>query len=334
MSITTILTDPAKGGTFLTWTVHFLAGHTEYYHASTQKWDHVVSDPLTGINSHRFEPNQPHCYQDLSEYLERLLACEPKDFHTIYFHNFAEFPYSAAFAETKKAVDQILVHTNKIIVLTNQESNLLYEKSYRSRMFAQKSWFDPAVLKVGDKEQFDNFIQYFFADSYQTWQQLDLTDTWDLREFLALNYTPDTVSIAPLIDLKVEHYSLDCIEWFTTADSFILDLCNYLEIIPDPSRLAHWSEIYQSWRANHYQRLNFLWSHDKIINYIVTGKYMDLQRFDLDIYQEAIIQHALIYHHNLNLKTFKLEKFKNTQQLHHLLEPNIHNLLDRKNTLN
>lgn len=325
MSITTILTDPAKGGTFLTWTVHFLAGHTEYYHAATQKWNHVVSDPLTGINSHNFKPNQPHCYQDLSEYLERLLACDTNDFHTIYFHNFAEFPYSDTFSETKKAVDHILAHTKKIIVLTNQESNLLYEKSYRSRMSAQKSWFDPAVLKVGDKEQFDDFIQYFFADSYQTWQQLDLTAIWDLREFLALNYTPCTVSIAPLVDLKLEHYNLDCMEWFTTADSFILDLCNYLDIVPNPDRLAHWKEIYQTWRTNHYQRLNFLWSYDKIVNYIVSGKYMDLQRFDLDIYQEAIIQHALIYQHNLNLKTFELEKFKNTLQLHNLLERNIHN---------
>jgi hypothetical protein len=233
-----------------------------------------------------------------------------------------------------KAVDKILSHTKKIIVLTNQKSNSLYEKSYRSRMHSQKSWFDPTVFKIGDKEQFDNFIQYFFADSYQLWQQLGLTEIWDLREFLALNYTPHTSSIAPLIDLGTEHYNLDCVEWFSTADSFILDLCNYLEIIPSPARLDHWYKTYQSWRKHHYQRLNFLWSHDKIVDYIVTGKYMDLQRFDLDIYQEATIQHALIHKHNLNLKTFKLEKFKNTQQLHDLLEPNIHDLQKNQSTLN
>ena len=53
---------------------------------------------------------------------------------------------------------------------------------------------------------------------------------------------------------------------------------------------------------------------------------MDLTRFDLDVIQEAFIQRELIYKHNLNLKTFQLEKFINTQQLHNLLEPNIHPL--------
>ena len=53
---------------------------------------------------------------------------------------------------------------------------------------------------------------------------------------------------------------------------------------------------------------------------------MDLTRLKLDIIQEAFIQHELIYKHNLNLKTWQLEKFTNTQQLHNLLETNTHPL--------
>ena len=54
---------------------------------------------------------------------------------------------------------------------------------------------------------------------------------------------------------------------------------------------------------------------------------MDLERFNLDIFQEAAIQRELLYKHNLNLKIWQLEKFKNTKQLHNLLEPNIHHEL-------
>ena len=53
---------------------------------------------------------------------------------------------------------------------------------------------------------------------------------------------------------------------------------------------------------------------------------MDLESFELDIMQEAAIQRELIYKYNLNFKTWQLEKFQSTRQLHALLEPNIHSL--------
>ena len=45
----------------------------------------------------------------------------------------------------------------------------------------------------------------------------------------------------------------------------------------------------------------------------------------MDLWQEAIVQHILIYKYNLNLKNWQLKKFPdNTQDLHKLLETNIH----------
>jgi hypothetical protein len=49
---------------------------------------------------------------------------------------------------------------------------------------------------------------------------------------------------------------------------------------------------------------------------------MDLNRFNLDIVQEAAIQHILLYKHSLSIKTWQLEKFNNTKQINALLEPN------------
>ena len=63
---------------------------------------------------------------------------------------------------------------------------------------------------------------------------------------------------------------------------------------------------------------------DDTMKCIVNGWYKELPELTFD--QEVIIQHALIYKHNLNLKTWQLSKFTNTKQLYQLLEPNIHDL--------
>jgi hypothetical protein len=55
---------------------------------------------------------------------------------------------------------------------------------------------------------------------------------------------------------------------------------------------------------------------------------MDLTRFNLDLMQEACIQHHLIYNYNLNFKTWQLEKFSDTKQLHSLLELNTHQITE------
>ena len=87
-----------------------------------------------------------------------------------------------------------------------------------------------------------------------------------------------------------------------------------------------WLLIYNQWKNVHKQKLMFVWYFDTIINNILQGIDFDLIRFNLDITQEATIQHFLIYKHNLNFKTWQLIKFTNTRQLHELLEPNIHPL--------
>jgi hypothetical protein len=94
----------------------------------------------------------------------------------------------------------------------------------------------------------------------------------------------------------------------------------------DEDRYQKWLPIYNIWKRNHTTGLRFSWYFESIINNILQGIDFDLVRFDLDIQQEAAIQHVLIYKHNLNLKTWQLTKFTNTKQLHQLLEPNTHDL--------
>jgi len=324
-TIVAVLTDPGKGGNFLTWSLHYLAGHTHYFNTNTNNWNKLTNNPLTDVNAHNFQANQINEYKNLNSVLTKLLKCKTDDFHTIYMHNLKESVYSNEFLDTKKSVTDILLVTDKIVVLSNQSKNSLYEKSFHTRS-ARHSFVDSTIQKISSQDQLEDFVNYFFNDSINKWKELNLTNIWDQREFLALNLRHNTVSIAPSIDLSINHYSIDCMELFNLGDKLMQDLFDYLKITIDNKRIASWNTIYSNWRKIHYNRLNFLWCFDKIIDYILNNYYMDLSRFNLDIIQEAFIQHELIYKHNLNLKTFQLEKFTDTQQLHSLLEPNIHPL--------
>jgi hypothetical protein len=329
MSILAIIADPGKGGTFLAWSLHFLAGHEKHFFAKDNVWMNLADDPITEKNAHGFKSNQVTSSKEFESYTNNLLNCNTADFHTIYFHQFNERPYTVNnnFEETKKALSKVEKICKKKIILTNQRKNSLYETSTRYRIL-HWSLRDPNIQNSSAEEQFEDFIEFFFKDDIEHWKKLNLTDIWDQREFLALNYrhgyTASTMS--SLIDLSTEHYSVDCMEWFNTAESFMENLFEYLEVPMCLDRFEQWKNVYHAWRTLHFQRLNFLWCFDKIIDHILTGKYMDLTRFDLDLLQESVIQHELIYNHNLNLKTWQLEKFVNTQQLHNLLEPNTHPL--------
>ena len=150
MSIVAILTDPAKGGTFLTWSLHFLAGHTQYFSVKKNIWTDLVDNPLTDKNAHGFTPNQPLSYTEFQSYTDKLLNCQTPNFHTVYFHNFLEYPYSADYLETKKAIDEIVTISDKKIVLTNQLKNSLYEISFYNRS-SSNSFKDPSIQNLSDQ---------------------------------------------------------------------------------------------------------------------------------------------------------------------------------------
>lgn len=324
-----VLTDPGVGGTFLTWSLHYLAGHKKYYHAKSNNWIDLPVNPLTNKNAHGFRPNQPTSADTFDLIHSALLNQITDDFHTIYFHN---FPGSAVSLDTILRDVISNLKRDRSIVLYNK--HCLFNRSYKMRTSAVGSYYDPLKKCTTDREALDDFISYFFKDSLETWKRLSLSDIWDEREFLALNLAVDeTITILPNIDLSRENYMLDTMELYNTFDITVDHLFDYLGITIDKDRRAAWVPIYNQWRKMHYSRMLFVWYFDVIVDNIIKGNDMDLTRFDLDIVQEATIQHELIYKHNLNLKNWQLEKFTNTKKLHQLLEPNTHDLSKSKNQI-
>jgi len=317
-----ILTDPAVGGTFLSWTIHYLAGHTRYFLLEKNQWTAITNTPIQHHTAHNFIPNQPN----------RIADCDPSEFlnfaatltnvncdhwHVMYFHQFDNKE------TTRTAIEYSNANAEKLIVIDTSNSTL-YHCSFRKR--GTRGIGNNVILR-DDKSHQDFLIETFFKESKKQWDDLGLTSVWDFREFLALNIRPfEQDHIYQHIDKTKTHFVILGSELWTALDLHITNLFEYLDIKLDSTRWANWLTVYEKWRVIHHQKLTFATHFDRLIQAIFNNYNIDLTKFDLDIEQEAAIQHALIYQHNLNLKTYQLEKFVNTSQLHNLLEPNIHPL--------
>jgi hypothetical protein len=311
--IVTVVTDGGSGGTFLTWSLHFLSGATEYFSTETKSWTKIVDNPLTSKNSHGFIPNQlnrikNHSIETLNNQIKLLQNEQTNTFHTLYFH------------ETD---DPNL--DNNVIDLTNKLNNkTILLRSYHYPLYHDK-YASRGYTALSPDDAFDEFCNKYFKDSAETFQNLNLTNIWDKREFIALNF--DAFRQRNTIKDPDNYYYLDALELWTNFDISVKTLFDYLNLGLDTERFEHWKNIYNNWKKLQFDRLQFQTYFDKIINSIINNTDLDLERFNLDIQQEATIQRTLLYKHNLALKTWQLEKFINTQQLHSLLEPNTyHNL--------
>jgi hypothetical protein len=166
----------------------------------------------------------------------------------------------------------------------------------------------------------DLYEQTYFKESAEKFDQ----EIWDNREKLSLTMSkPNNFKIHEMIDYSKGHLYYTTDDVWNNMASIITEICTVLQLPLDSEKFDVWKKIYAQWRTVHdpYFGRHF----DRIINSIVNGHYMRLDRFNLNFLQEALIQNALITKHNVNLKTWKLEKFpNNTQDLHKLLEPNIH----------
>jgi len=319
-----IVTDQAVGGTFLTWTLHFLSGHTEYYCTNSSQWTGIPPNPVTKHNAHSFKPNQPTTYSLFLSTLDKLLIEPTNTFHTIYFHRFR-----TSDNEIELAVDKTFDIAKKRIVLSNNASTRLYNCKYGERSLHIPKFSNSDELYNDYHEYYTDFIDTFFKESKQEWGD-PFKNKWEEREFLALNLRP--YNYTPIVanhNLVNEHYWLDTTDLWNSFDVTVKDLFKYLEQDIDMSRWDRWINVYNQWKRLHYDRQQFAIYFDHIVDSIINNSSLDLTRFNFDIVREAAIQHVLIYKHGLTIKSWGLEKFPaNAKDLHALLETNIYHKVD------
>lgn len=329
--IIAVVTDHAVGGTFLNWSLHYLAGHKNYFHVATNQWTSVVDSPLTDRNAHAFRANVPQSLNSFLEINNILLTVKTNQFHSM---RLPSFDRDFSVQKSWEQYDESLV--SAINMLYQQQSSIVRLKN-RSILWHSKLEFRDLVSKFinepvesnSDHAMWDVINKVFFQNDLEKWKSLNLTNSWDYREFIALNYPFYDESWQMMgvnFDHNINHYLLDSEDLCSYFDHTVQHMMDYLKLSIDQTRWANWILIYKEWSKKHIDRLLFVKYFDQIMNYIINGFDMDLTRFNLDIIREATIQHTLIYKHNLNFKTWQLEKFTNTKQLHNLLEPNIHPL--------
>ncbi len=310
-----VLTDPEIGGTFFSWSLYYLTGHSDYYHTRSGSIKLLPSNPLTKLNNaHAFEPNRYNTPEQV-----RNITIPPSQtrLDVIYHHTAATTEFTSD--QIRDTVDHLMSMTDKNIIITN--------KNIRFFRLTQAS---RSQDKTFDKEIGKEFIQRWFDKSYKQWSQAaDMSDSWNLREFLALNLQPDT-SFERITDYITSYdntvYYIDMNHAWHALDDVMHDIIPWMGWKVDNERFNKWLNVYYTWRNTTMQRYKFQWYFDEIIKAILENNYINLKRFDLDVVQESVILHELIYKHNLNLAMHGLEQFDNTQQLHSLLEANIHPL--------
>jgi|TARA_R110000868_G_scaffold19426_4_gene83645 hypothetical protein len=313
-----ILTDMYAGGTFLNWSLHYLAGHNQYWNCKQSKMIDLPVDPVGNqSNAHGFQTNQPLSLEAFQSITKSIQSTQHDQFTTLYLHEFSNRD------ETQQAINIIEDLADKLIFLTHSDHSSLFLCQYKQR--DQIPWLSKQGYTTNSDEAYEDYVDHFFADDKAKWQELGLVDIWDKREFIALNFDRSiTTSIKSLLNQSKTHYSIDIMDHWNTLNVSIVEMFDYLDIAIDQYRFDSWLAVYRNWQKVHYQQLRFIWYFEKIINYVINGHSMNLERFNLDIMQEAAIQRELMYKHNLNFKTWQLEKFQSTQQLHSLLETNIH----------
>ena len=320
------------GCTFLDWSILYLSGQTKFLH-HTLGWLDVEPTPLTGVNSHGHKKNHPIGYQQTVECVDFLQ--KNTDFATVY-----PFPMhrDQAAAELKLDISKldhsdhhkILQHRNsdynqllkwmdqqgaKIIFVALNPSIPLSKNTYtRSLSFSKYQLSSTTQLQ----ELVDSL---YFRDSTARWNQLNLTNLWDIRERLALDTRPFAINEGDT-DFDFEHRWVDSMALWFDGKETIPELCRWAGVDVLPSRVDSWIDVYLQWQKLQFETLRFQNEHSHIVDCIVNNWSLPI---DLTFDQEVVIQHCLIYQHNLNLKTWQLTKFpNNTKQLHALLEPNIH----------
>jgi hypothetical protein len=325
-----------SGGHFINWSMYYLSGQLQH-------WDGQAICPVLDLSNIVQEKN---AHQHRAVRANGLAGC----LEVIKKSQHIEIPvinvYVTALsvskamkqiynvdavsitAEQHRVCNDAIIQDTKEMIEFLQNNHRLSFVKYDNRDLLNTIYNDRCPCDINDQELqgIDAKLDLWQKQFYQGTDTRFGTEIWDRRELLSL-----IIKIEPLtcfdhlIDYRLPNlvYTTDDI-WNNLPD-VMTELLEYYQLPMDHSRWPSWQQAYWSWREKHDN--HFSRCFDQIIEAIVNNHYMSLTRFKLDFYKELLIQHALITRHNLNLKTWQLNHFpNNTQQLHQLLEPNIHTL--------
>ena len=333
------------GGHFIIWSLYFLSGQTQCLVDDNQIIDCVVNPDTTAKNFHQQKVLMSWGFEETKQKYSEALNLK-SELPVVYFYInllsanqalqelFAisitestaaqrQLANDYIFEDTKKLVDWVQYH-NLPLIQTEYNLNDLLNITYNDR-YPLDVTTGASVSSID--AHWEIYEKTFFAGTDDKFNGT----TWDKREKLALisyDYTPNSLLCCSAINKKLPHLLYTTDDVWNNLFAVINEILHFIDVPIRSTQIEQWQLTYNNWRLKHDQY--FSRHFDRIINAIVHNEYLSLARFNLDFYKEVLIQNALLYKHNLNLKNWQLEKFPaNTQDLHKLLEPNIHQLIKK-----
>ena len=311
-NIINIISPDSIGGTFLDWSIHYLSGHTKFYSMLQQSYISVCSNPMTNKNAHNHLVNRPGKLSEVQKYREKLVSLEDNTFETM---------YSYCKDNTSAEIKQQTYNEIWNDAYDNNDTLILLDQSKIHKHIIIPGTWRPSTTPPSIEDD-------YLPTSFDKWAAG--SERWDYREYLALNidfYKFPTHSYFKKINRKYEHISLT-IDDMMNLPYRIEDICAKLSItIKSTKKFTEWEIVYNKWREFLMELYLFNYSFDDIIDGIVSGNYYDFSHLKLSIWHEALILHTLIYKYNLNIKSYGISELPtNSQYIHKLLEPNIHNI--------
>ena len=341
------------GNTFLDWTIQYLSGSVYHLHANrllNVQRSLLTDNPLqfqsTKVgNAHIHCKTHPHGLSEIQQVIAKIKSTKKVDeLVTIYSCplNFVETANKkfkknihSDFFKNKENLKMLLEYIatdfGKIFEYCNSESmpliyvedtmwNFLYKPRYNVTFDSQGKLYQPdnfqeIVYNALDwgfpnaKEKFDNHI-------------------WDTREYIALHLRPSDNTMFKF-NFKLPHYFIEANSLWIDGEHTIEHVMDWLNLGIVKDRYTNWLPVYKKWQQMHLARLRLPQNIEFICKAIINGWDHSLKQYNLDLFDEAFIQHKLIYKYNLTLKNWGLETFPdNTNKLTGLLEESFYENLE------
>lgn len=322
---TVVVMNHNIGGHFFCWSLDFIAGHSD-----------VTIENFNGKNWHHNNTNISYGHDDAVAMLNKLklsdntqeslyiAKCRPNTASRMLFDD----EYDNITHKQRQTVADFRRDDFKRLIDYLQKSKYLpiildyYEHDLLSSFYNSRHIGDYNGVKYSNIESYiDHYASKFYPDSQLNFEN----NIWDRRERLALILQNDyaITNSHNLVDTSKPHLYYTTDDVWNKLDSIMPEIFKLSKLPWNWDKFEQWKEIYMIWRELH--DYSFSRNFNRIIDAIVNNRYLSLERFNIDFVKEVLILQALIKNHNLNLKNWQLYKFPdNTQDLHRLLEPNIH----------
>lgn len=306
--LVSVITAEEVGSTFLDWTLHFLSGNKKYWNFKESKWSDLVEDPLIYGTAHNHKLNH---INGLGEHLD-FLKTNFKIYDSSKELYSARINYRPSMGTLKSFIfsedDEKLFFHKKILVYSKKKREYVHFLSRKEIADNKISFEDRLKRNILLKEK---IIKYFPNEQNL---KKKINNNGDMRQFLCLAVIPNILKTdyGVLMNFLIKTknlLSIDFGDMIIDPAETVKKIFQFLQLPLEEKRLVHWRKIHNAWKKTLLPVFFFDLDLDKICHHIINGIPLDLEQYNLDLFQEAQIVDRLRKVHKIKLRVGSLDFF-------------------------